>query len=161
MGEIEVSSVPMLSAIVPVIGFALWGIVLVLMIGVWRVTLVLTGQARPSGFPSGVQHGSDMYWRLNRAHMNVAENLPIFAAVTLGGLAMGVGDPMFVQLAFIVLPARMVQSLIHVSSGSALAINFRFAAFAVQIVCWIWMAVIALRHAQTSGLLSAVPLPTI
>jgi hypothetical protein len=55
---------------------------------------------------------------------------------------------MFNRLAVIVVCARVVQSFIHILSGSALAINLRFAAFGVQLVCEIWMAVLVLSAAN-------------
>jgi hypothetical protein len=40
---------------------------------------------------------------------------------------------------------RILQSAIHIASGSVNAIRLRFAAFAVQLVCEVWMAVLVLR----------------
>lgn len=127
--------------------YALWAMFLVLSIGATRVHQVATGKTRVTGFTAGVPHGTDTYWRLNRAHMNTIENLPIFGTVVLAGMVSGAVDATFNMLAIIVVCARAVQSLIHISSGSAGAINLRFAAFAVQIVCQLWMAWLILRHA--------------
>lgn len=137
-------------SIIALVFYALWVIVLVLMIGFDRVLQVVRGQAAVTSFTSGVKHGSDSYWRINRAHMNACENLPIFAAIVLAGWATGMETAQFNLLATIVLVARVVQSLIHISSGSAMAVNLRFTAFAVQLVCEIWMAVLVL---QTAGVL--------
>ena len=52
-------------------------IVLVTAIGAFRVLQVLTRKKAANEFPSGTPHGGDLYWRLNRAHMNTAENLPL------------------------------------------------------------------------------------
>jgi hypothetical protein len=68
----------------------------------------------------------------------------------LAGWATGMETAQFNLLATIVLGARIVQSLIHISSGSAMAVNLRFTAFAVQLVCEVWMAVLIL---QTAGVL--------
>ena len=53
-------------------------------------------------FAAGVPHGSDAYWRLNRAHLNTLENLPIFAAIVLSGWVVGMESAMFNRLAVIV-----------------------------------------------------------
>ncbi len=127
--------------------YALWAMFLVLSIGAARVHQVATGKTAITGFTAGVPHGPDTYWRLNRAHMNTIENLPIFATVVLAGVAADAADATFNMLAVIVVIARAVQSLIHISSGAAGAINLRFAAFAVQIVCEIWMAWLILQAA--------------
>ena len=122
------------------IGFASWIVLLVLAIVVWRVGLALAGKTAPNAFPSGSQHGTDTYWRLNRAHMNAAENLPLMAAVVLVGTLAGVSTPLFSILAQVYLAARIAQSLLHISSNAALVVNLRFTGLFVQLVCFGWMA---------------------
>jgi uncharacterized MAPEG superfamily protein len=138
-------------SIVALVFYALWAIALVLMVAGDRVLLVLKGDAKITSFSPGVPHGSDSYWRINRAHMNTIENLPIFAAVVLSGWAIGLETLMFNRLAVIVVCARVVQSVIHILSGSALAINLRFLAFGVQLACIVWMAVMILQQASFLG----------
>ena len=132
-------------SIAPLIFYALWAITLVLMVGTDRVLLVLRGQAKANSFTPGAPHGSDSYWRLNRAHLNTVENLPIFAAIVLSAYVVGQGTATFNLLATIVICARIIQSLIHILSGSTMAITFRFLAFGVQLVCEIWMALLVLH----------------
>src|SRR5947208_16210155 len=96
------------------VGFAAWAMLLVIAITVARVSQVLRGQKRPNEFPSGVPHGGDRYWRLNRAHLNTVENLPIFAALVLTGEAARVAGGGFALACEIALGARVVQSLTHV-----------------------------------------------
>lgn len=127
--------------------FAVWGLLLVTTVGVWRFALFLTGNVPEGGFNPGTQHGSSAYWRLNRAHMNVVENLPAFAAIVLSGVALGVQSPEFSSLASIVLLARVVQTFIHVSSGAQIAILLRFAAYLVQVICMFGMAALVLQAA--------------
>jgi hypothetical protein len=134
-------------SIIALIFYALWVYALVLMIAADRVLQVLKGEAKANSFTPGVPHGTDSYWRINRAHVNAAENLAIFAAIVLSGWAIGLENVMFNRLAVIVVCARVVQSLIHISSGSVLAVNLRFLAFGVQIVCQVGMAVMILRQA--------------
>jgi uncharacterized MAPEG superfamily protein len=122
------------------VGFAVWALALVAAVASARGLLVVTGKAKPNAFPSGTQHGGDMYWRLNRAHMNTNENLPIFASLVLAGTLSGVQTPIFATLSVVTLGARIAQSLIHVASGSAMAVNLRFTAFCVQLGCWAVMA---------------------
>ncbi len=120
--------------------FALWPIVLVFAIAFIRVGKVFTQGAKPEDFPSGVKHGSDPYWRLNRAHINIFESLPIFAVMVFGGIAMGVVDDHFALLCRIAVAGRIVQTLAHLSSGGLVATNIRFAGLGVQLVCFILMA---------------------
>ena len=97
---------------------------------------------------SATRTGNNAYWRINRAHMNAAENVGVFAAIVLAGWIAGAETQMFNLLAMIVVAARVIQSLIHISSGSGFAIMMRFSAFGVQLVSEIWMAIIILKVAR-------------
>jgi len=135
-------------SIVALTFYALWAIVLVLMIVADRALLIVTRQAAITDFTAGTKHGSDSYWRINRAHANTLENLPVFAALVLAGWVAGLNTPTFNMLATMVVTARVVQSLIHISSGSALAVNLRFLALLVQLVCEVWMGILILTVAK-------------
>jgi uncharacterized MAPEG superfamily protein len=126
-------------------GFFFWTMLLLTGIAVARTAQVLSGNATPSSFPAGVPHGSDPYWRLNRAHANCLENLPLFAAVVLTAAVAGVTSGTFDSLARVYVFARVGQSLAHLSSGSDVAINVRFTFFLVQVVAIVWMAWIVVR----------------
>jgi len=136
-----------MSPLAALVGFALWALFLGTLLAGVRAFLVLTKKKRPGDFPAGVQHGGDAYWRLNRAHLNTLENLPIFGALVLAGVALHVQSPLFRTLPQVILVARIVQSLVHLSSAKALAINLRFTAFAVQVASMIVLAVELLRVA--------------
>lgn len=124
--------------------FALWTLGLVLVgIGPYRVGMVLTGRARPNAFPSGTPHGPEWYQRVNRAHANCVENLPVFGAVVGVGHAVGLTGGTFGTLAVAVCAARVGQSVAHVSSGRSLAVNVRFAFFLIQVGLMIAMAWLA------------------
>jgi uncharacterized MAPEG superfamily protein len=133
-------------SIAPLIFYALWAITLVLMVGADRVLLIARGGIKLNAVTPGAPHGPDSYWRLNRAHMNTVENLPIFATIVLSAYVVGMGTATFNLLATIVVCARIVQSLIHIVSGSATAITLRFTAFGVQLGCEIWMGVLVLHQ---------------
>jgi uncharacterized MAPEG superfamily protein len=117
------------------LGFVAWTLLLLLAIAVARVGAVLRGEKQANEFPSGVPHGGDAYWRLNRAHLNCLENLPIFAAVVLVAAVAGVREPILDTLARTYLGARVGQSIAHVSSGGVVAVNVRFVFFVVQTAC--------------------------
>ena len=134
-----------LSPIAALVLFAAWGLLLVICIGTWRLGLALSGNAPKGGFTPGSPHGSDAYWRLNRAHLNVVENLPFFGAIVLGGAVLGDPSLVFQQLANVVLLARVVQTIIHVASGSQIAILLRFSAYLVQVFSMLAMAAMVLQ----------------
>ena len=146
------SGVPIVPPLAALALFAVWAMVLVLSIGIWRVGQTITRQKRANDFPGGVQHGSDAYWRLNRAHVNTVENLPIFGALVLSGVVLQVQDLAFQLLPSLVLYARIAQSLIHVASGSIMAVTLRFSAYVVQVVSMFVMAYFVLSA-------TGVPLP--
>jgi uncharacterized MAPEG superfamily protein len=133
-------------SITALIFYALWAIALVLMVAGDRALLVMRGEAKLNSFTSGTPHGGDSYWRINRAHLNTVENLPLFATIVLSGWVVGMETATFNRLATIVVVARIVQSAIHIASGSVPAVALRFAAYAVQIFCEIWMAALVLHQ---------------
>jgi uncharacterized MAPEG superfamily protein len=134
------------ASVTALVFYALWAIALVLMVAGDRTLLVIRGQTRLNGFTSGVPHGSDSYWRINRAHLNTVENLPIFATIVLSGWVVGMESATFNRLATTVVVARIIQSIIHIASGSVPAVGLRFTAYAVQIACEIWMAALVLHE---------------
>jgi uncharacterized MAPEG superfamily protein len=78
--------------------------------------------------------------RLARAHANCIEGLPIFGGLMLLAVVAGrssITDP----LAYVFLSARILQSVIHLSSLSALAVTLRFSVFAVQMGIGVYWAV--------------------
>jgi len=117
-------------------------VLLLLAIAAARVRHVLAGKARASDFTAGIPHGGDRYWRLNRAHLNCLENLPLFSAVVLTGAVIGAEAPWLDRLAELYLLARIGQSLTHISSGSDRAIQVRFAFFGIQLLCLLGMILI-------------------
>ncbi|MSP59622.1 MAG: MAPEG family protein [Myxococcales bacterium] len=127
------------------LGFASWAIVLVAAIAAVRVSQVLRGEKKANEFPGGSPHGGDAYWRLNRAQANTVENLPIFGAIVVAGTLLHVATPAFATLPLVVLGARVVQSVTHISSGSVMAVNVRFTAFLTQLGCFGWMIVEIVR----------------
>ena len=131
---------PLSTPLYALMGFVFWTVFLVLAIGAVRVGEVASGTTAVNAFPSGQPHGGDRYWRLNRAHMNCLENLPLFAAVVLTAHVTQITTGTFATLAQVYIVARVAQSLIHIASGSAMGVNLRFTCFVIQIVCLLWMA---------------------
>lgn len=121
-------------------GFVAWSLfLLVLMEGI-RSKLVLTKAVPANGFRPDNSNLSPFMQRLARAHANCVEGLPIFGGLMLIAVVSGktnLTDP----LANLFLGARILQSLVHLSSVSAGAVTFRFAAFAVQIAIAVYWTV--------------------
>ncbi len=77
--------------------------------------------------------------RAGRAHANGVENLPLFATIVLVAAVSGYSSSSFDALARTVVLARIPQSLVHIASGSELAVNVRFLCFLVQVASMIAM----------------------
>jgi uncharacterized MAPEG superfamily protein len=129
------------------LGFAAWTISLVFFtIGLPRISAVVQKRARATSFDPSVPHGSDRYRRSMRAHANCVENLPVFGALVLLGAALGVSGGLFQAVAFIVLPARVLQSAAHIASGSETGVLLRFAFFSVQLTCYVILIALLVAH---------------
>jgi uncharacterized MAPEG superfamily protein len=137
----------MMTPLICLVGYAAWTIVLVILVVSARGLEVFAGKKKMNEFPGGVLHGGDAYWRLYRAHANTVENLPVFAVLVLAGTALHVATPAFARLPEIALGARVLQSLVHMASGSVSAVKVRFTAFFTQIICFVWMIIDILRTA--------------
>lgn len=123
------------------IGFTLWTLGLGVSLTSFRSVLVLLGKKKSNEFPAGIQHGSDFNWRLNRAHLNSLENLPLFLAVVFLTANLGMIDSFVNQAGIVILGARVLQSLTHLISTSVLAVNIRFTFYTIQIVTYIVLLV--------------------
>ncbi len=111
--------------------FIAWTLFLLVLMEIIRSKLVLTRAMPANGFQPDNTNLTPFMQRLARAHANCLEGLPIFGGLMLVAVVAGqsaVTDP----LAYTLLGARMVQSLIHLASLSVAAVTLRFVAFAVQ-----------------------------
>ena len=118
---------------IALLGFIAWTLLLLLCIGGMRSGLVLGGKRRANDFKPTGEDVSAFSQRLCRAHANCYEAFPIVGGLLLYALATAntaVTDP----LAYVVLAARLGQSLVHLASTSVPAVLVRFARFGVQIV---------------------------
>ena len=113
-------------------GFIAWTLALLVLMEAIRSGLVVTGRVPANGFNPENSNLSPFMQRLARAHANCLEGLPVFGGLmlvaTLAGKA-NVTDP----LAYLLLVARLLQSLIHLASLSPMTVSARFTAFAVQV----------------------------
>ena len=142
------SGVPLLPPLVALVLFAVWGLLLVVAIVVSRSLQIFFQGKKAGDFPAGTPHGGGAYWRLNRAHLNVTENLPFFGVLVLAGLYMQLQDAAFQILPSLILYARGAQSLIHVASGTMAAVTLRFICYLVQVVSMLALAAIELKAAS-------------
>jgi uncharacterized MAPEG superfamily protein len=123
------------------LGFATWTVLLLLVtVGIYRWSRILTGRVPISEFRADQVEGKDWYKRSMRAHANCVENLPVFGAIVFALYAGHIASATVNVLAVAMLAARIMQSLVHVCLVQTnTVVSFRFGFFFVQIVCFLWL----------------------
>jgi hypothetical protein len=128
------------------VGWVAWTMLLVSAVVGTRGLEMLAGRKKSNEFPSGTPHGSERYWRLNRAHANSVENLVLVATLVMVGTLAHVESRAFTLLPVVALGARVGQSLAHIWSSSVMTVNVRFTFFLAQYICFAWMIVEIVRR---------------
>ena len=120
-------------------GFISWALFLLVLMELMRSYLVIAGRISSNEFKPDNSNLSPFMQRLARAHANCVESLPIFGGLLVVALATGRTEVTDLLAPWFVL-ARVVQSSIHMASLSVVAVNARFAAFAVQMAIGVYWA---------------------
>jgi len=121
-------------------GFVAWTLFLVILMEAGRFKFILTGEVPGNQFRPDNSNLPPFMQRLSRAHANCLEGLPIFGGLMVVAVLASkssITDP----LAHTLLAARILQSLIHISSVSLAASWLRFFAFAVQVGIAVYWAI--------------------
>lgn len=121
----------MSATLLALLGFLSWTLLLLVLMEAIRSKLVLAREVPANGFSPDNAGLSPFMQRLARAHANCIEGLPLFGGFMVLAVVAGrsnITDP----LAYVLLAARVVQSVIHLVSTSPVAVTARFTAFAVQ-----------------------------
>lgn len=121
-----------------VLGFALWTLVLVFVAVNWRVLEVLRGKSINSwGRNDGISVPA-IVLRMQHAHLNCLENLPIFAVLVFAAAFMG-KSAVVDSLACYVLGARLAQSIVHLIGTSPGLVFVRATFYVVQVLIFFYM----------------------
>jgi uncharacterized MAPEG superfamily protein len=119
--------------------FAGWTLLLMFIYVNYRVLLTLTGKKPANSWTRGQPTEDPAFIvRTHHAHLNAAENLPVFAAIVLAAAALGknaVVDPVAVYVLYL----RVAQSTIHMISTSAAAVFVRAVFFTLQALLFLYM----------------------
>ncbi|MGB6100719.1 MAG: MAPEG family protein [Comamonas sp.] len=127
-------------------GFVAWALALLVLMEAIRTQLVVRGKVPANGFTPDNDGLSPFMRRLARAHANCVESLPVFGGLLLVAMATqrtAVTDP----LAYLLLGARVLQSLVHLASTSVPMVMLRFTAFSVQMAIGVYWAFALLASA--------------
>jgi len=130
------------------LGFAGWTLLLLLLsVGVYRWSHILTGKRAIADFRADGSDGADWYKRATRAHANCLESLPVYGAIVLAARAGGVDARVLDILAVTLLVARVIQSTIHISFAQTnRVVSVRFSFFFLQFICMTWMGIHVAAH---------------
>lgn len=130
-----------MTALQTLLGFAAWTLLLIAGVFLYRGMRFLTGTPI-NHWPRGNKPADDAPFvkRLEDAHANCLENLPLFAVIVLVAAAMGrLAD--IQALAPWVLYARIGQSLAHLSGTGPLNVFVRATFWTMQLALFGWMLV--------------------
>jgi uncharacterized MAPEG superfamily protein len=130
-----------MTAIHALVGFTAWTLLLVLLVFAYRGGRFLAGTPINS-WPRGAKVVNDapMVQRLENAHANCLENLPVFAVIVLCAAALG--KPAAVEvLAPFVLYALIGQTAAHLWGTGPLQVLVRASFWVVQLGLFVWMLI--------------------
>ena len=119
------------ASLISLTGFIAWTLLLLVLMESIRTKLVLSKAVPANAFNPENSNLAPFMQRLARAHANCLEGLPIFGGLLVVAALSGntaVTDP----LAFVFLGARILQTLIHLTSLSSAAVTLRFLMFSIQ-----------------------------
>jgi uncharacterized MAPEG superfamily protein len=121
------------------LGFTGWTLLLVLVIFGWRgIEIVLRGKKADIWTRGSKVDEPALITRVQHAHLNCLENLPIFAVIVLAAAAMGKGAVTAPWAAY-VLYARVAQTLVHLVGVSHWLVMLRATFWTIQLVLFIVM----------------------
>lgn len=127
------------ATIIALLGYVTWTLVLVVMLGGYRSWLTVKGQRAANQFKADGSDSPPFGQRLTRAFNNCVESFAFIGGLMLLALATNsnvITDP----LAYILLAARLTQTIVHLLSTSVLAVQIRFVLFLLQVViCFYWI----------------------
>lgn len=120
-------------------GFTAWTLLLVMTVFAYRGLRFLSGTPI-NHWPRANKPGDDapLVRRIEDAHANCMENLPVFAVLVLAAAVTGRAAAID-ALAPWVLYARLGQSAAHLWGVGPLQVGVRAGCWAVQLVLFVWM----------------------
>ena len=120
------------------LGYISWYLVLIAGIAVHRSYLTVSGQRAANSFKPEGSDVSAFSGRLCRAHANCYEGFPYVGGLLVLALVTDTTQITH-SLALWVFAARVAQSVIHLISTSAMAVQVRFFFFLIQmVICFYW-----------------------
>lgn len=122
------------------VGFTAWTLFLVILVFAWRGYAILLGGRRADSWTRGkvVDNDPAVMARIQNAHLNCLENLPIFAVIVLAAAALNKNSIVAPYAAY-VLYARVAQSLVHIIAVNHWMVFPRATFWAIQLALFVIM----------------------
>lgn len=127
-----------MTGVMSLIGFTAWTLLLVFVVFLWRFFEVLRGKPANSWMRGGAIPSPGLVTRIEHAHANCIESLPVFAAIVLAAQLLGKMGVVDLAGPF-VLYARLAQSGVHLVGTSHWLVFIRANFFAVQWLLFAYM----------------------
>jgi uncharacterized MAPEG superfamily protein len=127
-----------MTAMMALVGFAAWTLLLVFVAVSWRLVEILRGKPANSWGRGSAIEVPGFIRRAEHAHLNCLENLPIFAVIVLAAHALG-GNAVVDALACWVLYARIGQSLVHLVGVRPALVLVRATFYFLQLALFVYM----------------------
>ncbi|MBC9250931.1 hypothetical protein A9179_11640 [Pseudomonas alcaligenes] len=127
-----------MTGIMAVLGFALWTLLLVVISTNWRVLEMLRGKAANSWIRGQDIPKPDVIVRIEHAHLNCLENLPVFAVLVFAAYFQS-KSAVVDGLGFYVLYARVAQSLTHLVGTSHVLVLVRGTFYTMQLAMFFYL----------------------
>ena len=119
--------------------FTTWTLILMFVYVNYRVLLTLTGKKPANSWPRGQPNDDPAFVvRVQHAHYNCVENLPVFAAIVLAAAALG-KSPVVDAVGAYVLYLRLAQSATHMIGTTATLVFIRATFFTLQALLYLYM----------------------
>jgi uncharacterized MAPEG superfamily protein len=128
-----------MTALQALLGYTAWTLLLIAAVFLYRGLRFATGTPI-NHWPRGAKPADDagIVKRMEDAHANCMENLPVFAAIVLAAAAMGRLDAI-AMLAPWVLYARIGQTAAHLAGVGQPHVFVRASFWSIQLVLCFWM----------------------
>jgi uncharacterized MAPEG superfamily protein len=121
-------------SIYALLGFTAWTLLLVLVVFSWRGIEIVINRKKADSWTRGKDtEAPGLIRRVEHAHANCLENLPLFAVIVLAAAATG-KSAVTDQWAMIVLYARLAQSVTHMIGVSHWLVMLRATFWSAQLV---------------------------
>lgn len=133
----------MSATILTLIAYILWTMVLLLVLAGYRTAIAK--QRKSLKFAADGSDVPDIGHRITRAQANCVESFAFIGGTLL--LAIASSSTVITDgLAYVLLAARIGQSLVHLASTTNMAIQLRFVLFLIQFgICGYWLVMLAMK----------------